>query len=251
MARRMPDLNNEVMMTVDELLEDFEGRWDTGDPPDVFAAVSRCPTPELAETAAEIIQIDIERRWRSNSSQLVRTLTHYLEILTDVFDASQLAELMAWEYRIRQQWGDCVSRASFLQSYQHYGIDVLTVIDSAANDIAWPEITVSVNGQNAVRTLFDREITAGRQRSSAERPWSVQTSPLWRHLVLTERHDASLSRQQLRLYRSAPQKVTLENISRNRALSVEGYSPIDAGASLECRIPVAVHLGQQRFLRVH
>jgi hypothetical protein len=237
-------------MSDDDLLEEFETQWEQGDTPELAVFLQQCTPAALPEVACELIQIDLERRWRAEPAETPPDLTHYLTLVPDVFGPATLSDLIRWEYRIRHQWGDCPSRKHFLRSYSALDVDVLAAIDTESVEMDWPIANVVIDGEEVMRASLDRDVTAGRQRSADEPPWSVITQPLVHHFVLTNRLDASLSRNQLTLRLESPGQVKLQNTSSNRALSVHGTGAVDAGMTTRCQIPFAVHLGNRRFLNV-
>jgi len=240
----------EDQMEVDELLEAFESRWDDGEMPDVVSFADRCASEDLASVASELIQIDMERRWRTGHAGKPIELSEYLEVLPNVFSSDELLELICSEYRIRNLWGDCISREKVRLKYGDPGENLFARLDSVAEEIPWPLVSIVVSGQTIFGTPLDRDITAGRQSNPTQKPWSVLTNDLTRHIVLCESMDASLSRNQLAISRSAPESVLLRNISTNRAIAVRGCDPIDSGGTLICKLPVFIHLGSTRYLRI-
>jgi hypothetical protein len=235
---------------VDELLEAFESEWDRGEPPDVFAFADRSPGEDLPQAVSELIQIDLERRWRDGNPRLRLDLSHYLDVLPNVFGHGDLLELVCWEYRIRNQWGDCVSRTKVVEEHGHLGDDLLSSIERTAQDMSWPLVTVTVNGRTVIEMPLDRDIVAGRQSDSSQEPWSVTTTPLCHQVVFCESRDATLSRKQLAVSLHTPNAVLLRNRSTNRALAVQGLGAIDSRQTLTCNIPVVLHLGASRYLRI-
>ena len=240
----------EISDNEDELLESFESAWDAGETPDVFRFAERCPRESFGATVAELIQIDLERRWKSANAELKRELSKYLEVLPPGFTNDELLELVCWEYRIRNQWGDCISRKQVWQSHAYLGSSLIDRIDSLSKTMDWPSVAILINGQTILEVELDRDIEAGRQKSMEQMPWSLSSSPFVHRIILSEAGDPTLSRNQLAISRSSPGSVLVQNKSSNRAIALRGQGAIDSGESLVCQLPVFVHLGANRYLRI-
>lgn len=234
----------------DELLEAFEAAWGAGSTPDVFQFVERCPRSSFGKIVAELIQIDMERRWRADNLDLRRGLLKYLEVLPPVFTNAELVDLICGEYRIRNQWGDCISRKKVWENDSHVSKSLLERISSVSDTMDWPTVSIVVNGHAVLETRLDREIEAGRQQNMNQAPWSVSSNPFLHRINLSEAGDATISRNQLAISRCSPAEVLLHNISSNRAIAVRGRGAIDFGEKLVCKLPVFVHLGATRYLRI-
>jgi len=234
----------------DELLEAFEVAWDAGDIPDIFRFAERCPRQSFSTTVAELIQIDLERRWKADSVELRRGLLKYLEVLPPAFTKDELLELICGEYRIRNQWGDCISRKQVWENYSHVCASLIDRIARVSETMVWPVVSIVINGQTILETRLDRDIEAGRQQSEKQTPWSVSSNPFVHRVNLSEARDPTLSRNQLTISRCSPDEVLLRNTSSNRAIAIRGRGAIDFGENLVCKLPVFVHLGATRYLRI-
>lgn len=235
---------------IDSLLEAFESAWNSVEPPDFFAFVRYCSPTDLPQIASELIQIDLERRWRSGNPELHRTLPFYLQGLAHVFSPDELALMVASEYRIRNQWGDCVTREQMLLAYPDGGQKLADCLEDVSQSIEWPVVSIILDGQTVMETRLDRSLEAGRQRQTDQTPWSVYTTPGLHQLTLSEMRDPTLSRNQLKLSLDSPDSVLICNTSSNRAIAVRGRGAIDSGQTLICPLPVFIHLGASRYLRV-
>lgn len=233
-----------------DLLESFEAVWASGKIPDVFAFADRCPRDGFAATVSELIQIDLERRWKTGKPELRIDISKYLEVIPASFSDDEVMELVCWEYRIRNQWGDCISRKQICQNHWHLGGTLLDRLEDTAKLLEWPTVSIVVNGQTILEIRLDRDIEAGRQRAEDQAPWSILTNAFVHRINLSEARDGTLSRRQLALSLCSPDAVLLQNTSSNRAIAIRGHGAIDAGQSLICNLPVFVHLGASRYLRI-
>lgn len=240
----------EISDDEDELLEAFESAWDAGETPDVFRFAERCPRKSFGVTVAELIQIDLERRWKSGNVELKRGLAKYLEVLPPAFTTDELLELVCWEYLIRNQWGDCISRKQVWQNHAHLGTPLIDRIEALSKTMEWPSVSVLLNGQTRLEVQLDREIEAGRQQTEEQVPWSLSSNPFVHRIILSEAGDPTLSRNQLAISRSSRDSVLLQNKSSNRAIAIRGQGAIDSGENLVSKLPVFVHLGANRYLRI-
>ena len=235
----------------DELLEAFEVAWDAGDIPDIFRFAERCPRQSFSTTVAELIQIDLERRWKADSVELRRGLLKYLEVLPPAFTKDELLELICGEYRIRNQWGDCISRKQVWENYSHVCASLIDRIARVSETMVWPVVSIVINGQTILETRLDRDIEAGRQQSKEQKPWTVSSTQFLHRINLNEACDPTLSRKQLMISLHSPHAVLLQNTSSNRAIAIQGLGAIGSGEELVCNLPVVVHLGESRYLRVN
>lgn len=251
-------MNSEQLSTFedgDSLLEAFEAAWNSGSKPDVFAYASRCPADELRAVLSELFQIDLERRWKNGNAKHCLTLSQYFDALPSGFSDEELIELVCWEYQMRNQYGDCLPRSDVFQTFPHLGRKLIDRIDEVAERIHWPVLSVVVSQERVCTTKLDRIVSAGRQQSVSELPWTVFTKSDAHHVVLCGMHDASLSRKQFVLSLKSPTTLLVENTSVNRAMAVERQRPktvevIDAGATRICELPVTIHLGSARHVRI-
>lgn len=246
----MPDGADEPCGRVDsdQLLEEFESRWDQTDGPDIVDFVRKSPADDEA-TIAELIQIDLERRWRTDAAN-AWDLPTYLARIPLQFSRAALLSMIAWEYEVRSLWGDCPSRKLLCERHPELHPDLLLSLEAAAASISWPRVEVVVDQQIRVSVPLDRRIAAGRQTANDASPWSVRTESDVHQIVLSPASDATLSRSQLQLRLTSPTTVRVRNSSSNRALATHGQGLIAAGTTRLCRIPLSIHLGRNRQLRI-
>jgi len=101
----------------ERVLERFEEAWVAGSVPDIRSFLGDPSTADGRGLITELIQVDLERRWRSSAAELgtgsadglaMRPwVEDYLSIadLTDLPHES-LLELLRSEFQVRHRWGD-------------------------------------------------------------------------------------------------------------------------------------------------
>ncbi|MBL8817764.1 MAG: hypothetical protein JNL58_17190 [Planctomyces sp.] len=242
------NLFNESHVNLNDLCEDFEDAWNSSHVPDVFEFLKRASTEDLEQAALELIPIDMERRWKKQ--QIPLELSSYLTAFSQALAPDALIELICSEFCIRNTYGDCISRTTILQQYGHLGKRLHDELEKASANLSFPFVSIMLNGVVASSVKLDRVVTAGRQNHLSQKPWSSSSAPDRHRLILCEASDPSLSRNQLEVIRVSPDTIRVKNTSSNRALAVRGCPPLDAGQSDLYRLPVFIHLGASRYLRV-
>ena len=113
------------MMTDDEFesrILRFETAWRLQGPPEIDDYLKDpfdSPAPRRDDLLVELICIDLEYRWRNARAETPASLARYLEKFPELISLDQLPlELIAEEYRARQQWGDRPSHAEFMSPLQ-------------------------------------------------------------------------------------------------------------------------------------
>lgn len=247
-----PNFNpfNESHVKLNDLFENFENAWNSGHVPDVFEFLKGVSAEDFEEAALELIQIDMERRWKKQQPQLQLELSSYLTAISQTLSPDALIELICSEFCIRNTYGDCVSRTTVLHRYGHLGKRLHEELETACTTLSFPVVSIMLNGMVVFSVNLDRVVVAGRQSHSSQKPWTISTAPEQHRLILCESSDPGLSRNQLELFRVSPETVRVRNTSTNRALAVRSCPPLDAGQSEVYRIPVFIHLGGTRYLRV-
>ncbi len=241
---------NESHVNLNDLCEDFEDAWNSNHIPDVFEFLKRASEEDFEQAALELIQIDMERRWKKQQPQLPLELSSYLTAISQTLSPNALIELICSEFCIRNTYGDCISRTTILQQYGHLGERLHNELERASANLSFPIVSIMLNGVVASTVNLDRIVVAGRQSHSSQKPWSSVSAPDRHRFILCEASDPSLSRNQLELIRVSPDTIRATNTSSNRALAVRGCPPLDAGQSDTYRLPVFIHLGASRYLRV-
>jgi hypothetical protein len=233
-----------------ELFEAFESDWNHGNGPEIPSFLSRYCGPEILNVAAELIQIDMERRWRSRSSIKRTELPNYLHELDLTFERVTMTTLIGWEFYVRNTWGDCIPRNAMLRRHPELSPDLAAAIDAASLQIAWPVIDVVRDGKVVLTASIDRPLRIGRQRDTDSSPWIIHTSDEYHHLVLGSANDPGISRNQLEITLSSLGTARFENTSTQRALAFSGGGVIAPGCCESMTIPAKIHLGNQLFLNL-
>lgn len=241
---RLPD----VPETHDEICDEFEAAWAEGLCPDVAVHVRRVPEAAQCLLAIELIKIDLERRWVSRTEPL--TIPQYLEHLASIsFADEQISKLVEKEFVVRLSHGEAL-RIEALHEYAEIISTLPLIVKAARSQIDWPSVSLVVEGRTRVQVELDRPIVLGRQAAGESPAESVITSDHERRLVVVGSHDASVSRQQLRLEILAPKQVRVTNVSANRAIGVAGRGTLESGEHMRCVLPVSIPLTDRTMLLI-
>lgn len=97
--------------SIDQVCEEFENAWESKGFPSISAAVTSVSDSGRKNALIELIQIDLERRWRSilqrrSDDPLPRRplLEDYCYLFSEIGDVPLV--LIGQEFRVRWQWGD-------------------------------------------------------------------------------------------------------------------------------------------------
>ena len=119
------------------ILDRFEKAWSNGTVPEISKFLPN-DEPRLVisrdQVLAELVMVDLERRWRSESSD-ADTLQPWEDLLPGkplledyarcygVLELPKklVLELISWEYQVRQRWGDCPSQEEYSARFPKYG----------------------------------------------------------------------------------------------------------------------------------
>jgi len=240
-----------------ELVETFAALWDadaasdTDSIPDIAVFIKRCPADDaFSTTVIRLIETDIERRWKYPQPIPRMTVFEYLAMLPITFSKKARVQLVSTEYKVRNRWGDCILLNDLYERYKELGPPLVQSLQKIASEIAWPKATVVVDSETQLEARLDRRLTAGRQRSRDAVPWDVVTTADEHHFVLCESDDTSISRRQLEAALVAPNSVRLKNSSSSRTLAIRDQSPLESGKHRDFSLPVFVHLGGTRYLKI-
>ncbi|MBL8797795.1 MAG: protein kinase, partial [Planctomycetia bacterium] len=169
------------------LLERFEDAWHAGAPPSLEAFLAPLGSdPARAELLAELIQIDLDYRWR----RIVKTpeaapfiLEDYLARFPEL-SVRDFAPLLAWEYRARHRWGDRPAHDDYARRFPQHAAQLADLLSRIDTELA-------------------REFSASRRLSSRTRPApasTVKSAPVALsrdELIETLRQTAILTADQL------------------------------------------------------
>ncbi|MEQ8789845.1 MAG: serine/threonine-protein kinase [Pirellulaceae bacterium] len=122
----MADLQqNHAAQTFGQQLDRFESQWKSGSAPELSEQLADVAPPS-GGLVAELIQLDLEYRWKQYSGDARRStedraklpefphLEDYAELLPRFRTEILVPELFAEEYRVRVRWGDRPGRQDFL-----------------------------------------------------------------------------------------------------------------------------------------
>jgi hypothetical protein len=242
-----------MMCDIDAILDDFEEAWTQSEPPCFEEFESRLPEEGYQSAVSDLIQIDLEHRWKWPDAGLRMTLTDYLQRCRFPVSETTQTGVLCREYGIRNRWGDCISRREICRKYPSLESGFLRDVEGEIRDIArWPQISLMSTGKLLAQVPLDRAILAGRAQNNKEQPYTVETSPFAHRLHLCDMMDASLSRNQITVTLVTPGIIRIANSSRNRALSVRGRGPLSPGSefTVELKRTVAISLGSGRYLMI-
>lgn len=246
----MPTFFRKILVDLphsDEALIDFvEDRWKTGQIPDLKTVVESVSPGDPDRVIPEIIMVDMEWRWKSTRPELQRDLRDYDLLLRQPMSAKDRARVLCREFGIRNRWGDFVPRDQLCVRHPELKDLFVKFVDKEIRDIAdWPEIRLLQQGRTIATAHLDRLVTAGRQSSSDQTPWSVLTFDYSHHLVLCDMQNPQLSREQLEFRLISQKRISIRNASRSRAVAIRSSrTAIDAGQVCQCTLekPVRIHL---------
>lgn len=238
----------------EDLLKMVDDQWRAGRVPDLQSLVNQVSMGDPDEVIPELLMIDMEWRWKTSLPECRVDLRHYDALLRQPLPLIARARLLCREFGIRNRWGDCIGRQEICERHPDLKELFLRHVEKEIRDIAeWPTVSVIANGQKLISRPLDRLITAGRQTSVAQSPWTFQTFDFTHHLVLCEMRDPSLSREQLEIRLCANRRVSIQNMSRSRAIAIgELNVAIDAGQTHICDAgkTVTIHLLSSHSIRV-
>lgn len=256
----MPSFFRKILVdlppTDEALIEFVEDRWKSGQIPDLRTVIGSVSPDDPDRVIPEIIMIDMEWRWKSTRPELQRDLRDYESLLAQPMSAKDRAKVLCREFGIRNRWGDFIPRDQLCLRHPDLRDLFVKSVDKEIRDIAdWPEIRILQQGRTIASARLDRLVTAGRQSSTDQTPWSVLTFDFSHHLVLCEMLNPQLSREQLEFRLLSPKLISIRNASRSRAVAIRSSrTAIDAGQVCQCTLekPVRVHLiGEYDILVAH
>lgn len=231
-------------MTDDDLLNEFEGHWNGGkNAVAQFAKKHPNVTPGLF---VELMKVDIELRWRHDDPIEVTSPEYQVPLANT--NSEQLAELVAWEFAVRNDWGDCISREELEARHTKISVQLRKEVDLVAKDVAWPVIRLREKGITQLSLKLDRRFSCGRRRSQAAP--DLETDYLRQHVNLSDIWTLTLSREQLEIHRVSKHAIHIKNCSRNRAVAIESFGVLEAGQSTDLVIPVFIILGENLSITI-
>lgn len=168
-------------------IERFHQAWQSGAPnsiPEVMRewdlAESSADPGDRRGMALELIKIDLEQRWmrldsnagsardpqgRDATIQHVRLLEVYLDDLDVTLDESAMLELMAHEFRVRQQWGDHPDLDEYASRFDRLG------------RAAFERLETELSVEHSLRALLDDHPESSPSLSLEEPSGGFEGSP--------------------------------------------------------------------------
>ena len=244
---KIPQSDEALLRMVDE-------QWKAGCVPDLQLLVDRVSPGDPDDVIPELVMMDMEWRWKTCQPEFRVDLRYYDSSLRQPLPMTSRATILCREFGIRNRWGDCISRQEICERHPDLRELFLRNVEKEIRDIAeWPTVSVIWDGQRMISKPLDRVITAGRQTSATQVPWTFYTSDFAHHLVLCEMQDPSLSREQLEIRLSTDRRILIRNTSRSRAIAFRKIKVvIDAGQTHICEVrqPITIHLLKSHSLLI-
>lgn len=230
----------------EDLLQLVDDQWKAGCIPDIQFVISRVSSGAPGDVIPELVMMDMEWRWRSGKQKHYLILSDYERLLQPPLPLISRARILCREFGIRNRWGDYVSRKELCERHPDLRDLFIRFVDHEIRDIAeWPTISIIQDDQTIVSRPLDRLVTAGRQASPNQKPWSIQTYDFSHHLVLCEMLNPSLSREQLEIRMRPDHQILIQNTSRSRSIAIPSSRlAINAGQTHICGMtnPIRIHL---------
>lgn len=236
--------------TEDQMFDDLESLWNSDTVPNVFEILKKTDNvPE--EAIVEMFQIDLEHRWRHSDSTIRVDASFYTSNESGhKLSPKGIVELLGWEFRVRNQWGDCVSRSALLEREPDHLAILEQQLDVVSASMRWPRIIFRVDQDAKTEFDFDRETVAGRRHAAESGMKYHVTSATQHRILLCDAHDTSISRNQLRLVRDSQKSVLVNNSSKNRAFAIVNDRVLIPGATESIGLPLTLSLGNRRTIEI-
>ena len=238
-------------MQIDDLLDEFESSWASGDSePDVRSVLRRVEGSEKKELACELIEIDIERRWKGSTTKRM-TIHDYLRELPylDLLDG-ELVSLMKTEFLVRNLWGDCPQPSMIGPVDCSLQATLTRELLQARNQLPWPRLRFMVQGIVMIELPLDRPTTIGRQAVGDPSPVVLLQEEESQRVIIAPSADPSISRAQLHLDLPGLSRLRLKNRSRNRSLAIQARQALVPGQTVEYGMPIVIPICDKRTLVV-
>jgi len=178
---------------LESLFEEFESAWVKTPYPDLRSYLGKYSSQTGSEfqttLLVELIQIDLERRWKTESQVPVDDplparphVKDYVSALPEFRDIDQVpVELLAFEFRVRNLWGDAPNISDFVGQFPNRGAALQDTCEKVASNISMqaakdvprdknekavePASTKRVSGGPETAEKYFRSLSGGMQIS--------------------------------------------------------------------------------------
>ena len=243
-------------MLDERLLEAFEDAWLSGEKPNlrktINALAATCANPLPRLLVEELVMIDMECHWRSNSkptteqassSHPPRTLEQYQVDFPELGTNLNLpAQMIAEEYHARQRWGDQPSTKEYRERFPDQWPELRDNLDTIAQDIV--QATVSVwHRQNLIHmTHLPARLEIGRQTISEVEPCQEIMTESGRRLIIAPMTARYLSRKHAVCEPSGKDHVRVTCVSSKNPIYIAD-TKLQTGESQRAPLPLEVDFG--------
>jgi hypothetical protein len=247
------------------VLNRFEEAWEGQVPPAIQGFL---PQPGVQQPGAhretlllELISIDLEHRWRraktsgedvsplnsigtstANPLPARPRLEDYLHHFSQFKSLRELpANLIADEFRVRQQWGDQPALSEYRARLGGRDEVVEQALQEALSEIAAITLIVYRNQQLAFKMRLPGPLELGRQRHGEPPPFGQVHTDAGSRLIIASREQNAISRHSVHIERQNVTVISVTNRTSKRTVHVNS-SAVQAGATCEANLPVLIVL---------
>ena len=251
---------------IDDLSEEFESCWDFKTAGHVgllnFLASQELEAQVDRRLAVVLIQVDIERSWmawskhvekignETDAVQLIEQLSQMPSIdkYSDLFRSQSeftdsLDELASCEFACRSQWGDSIGSRYY---EHHFGISITDSDQSQLRQVRC-EFDPSLRNANVAFPLNGKN-ALGRQRSTDKLSSFVEQLPDGNRIVVADRLDAEISRNQLDVRLLTHKYAIATNVSSVNPVLVSDFTKLQPSEGRLLSFPFSIGLpGRKLF----
>jgi len=217
-----------------ELLDRFEHEWVTGaSPPNLLEFCCQGAKSELLSAPAvlQLAMTDLEFRWRKAPGELPLALRWYQTNLQEFgFGLREVEQLGRHEFVVRCYWGDQPTIEDLVAEQfpdaSARATEERMRVYLEQLDQAFPlTASVTVAGRHYFRCHLTSPCELGRRRTGEPLPPALLplNHPPHHRLLIADRQQNNISRQQLLLRRVALDQVDITALSSNVGCHVGGY----------------------------
>ncbi|MEQ8790885.1 MAG: adenylate/guanylate cyclase domain-containing protein [Pirellulaceae bacterium] len=250
---------------VDRLCDRFEAAWRDAPPlPSIEAylkeSAGRGPHGQR-NLLAELVMIDMEQRWRRTSeanveestsrppraslSTLADTLPPQPRIEDYIIRYPQLGgladvsdEMIGFEYRTRQKWGDGADLAEFQRRFPDRAARLGQLLGDEAVETALMRVKIYDRRRLAYTTQLDRPLEMGRQRSDEPAPFCRIGGEECDRMIIAGITESYISRRQVRIEPAGAGEVKVTNLSAKGQIAFNSHERLAPGESRRAPLPL-------------